>query len=77
MYLVNQNQSPQERALKYNIIRKHGLTRSRAIQIRDWRWSKIRRFFGYASFKDMLLAMEITINDCTLASISNRKMRDY
>lgn len=44
--LVNLWQSAQERQDKYEFIRALDANPSNARRMRDWRWSKIFRFFG-------------------------------
>lgn len=45
-HLVNLWQSPGERRDKYHLVLSLGVNTSWAIRMRDWRLSKIERFFG-------------------------------
>lgn len=44
--LVNYHQTPEQRREKYNFVRGLGKNRSWAMGMRDWRWTKIYRFFN-------------------------------
>ena len=46
MRLVNLNQTKEERVEKYWLIKSCGGSRNDANKMRDWRLSKIERFFG-------------------------------
>lgn len=52
-YLVNLRQTPEERRRKYALVRFLGGNRSHAERLRDWRWNKIARRFGYQDFNHM------------------------
>ena len=55
--LVNLRQTNEERRLKYHLARTLGANVSWAQRYRDWRWNKIARRFGYASFEAMKEAL--------------------
>jgi hypothetical protein len=44
-YLVNNRQTTFERSEKYEICRAAGINACLARRMRDWRWSKLNRFF--------------------------------
>lgn len=46
MRLVNYSQTPQERQEKYWLVRSCGGSRNDATRMRDWRLSKIERYYG-------------------------------
>lgn len=62
--LVNYSQTPEERKEKYWLCRSMGMGRDWADRMRDWRLSKIERFFGlpvstyYEPEIDRLLALK-------------------
>lgn len=41
---VNKNQTPEERRNKYRYVRNAGFSVAVARWLRDWRWTKIKRF---------------------------------
>jgi len=44
--LVNLHQTPEQRREKYDFVRGLGLSSYHAKKMRDWRWSKLYRFFN-------------------------------
>lgn len=48
--LVNLRQTPEERRLKYFLARHLGAGWWEAQRMRDWRWNKIARRYGYEDF---------------------------
>ena len=54
MYLVNKEQSPAERRLKYALCISLGDDTGNATRRRDWRWNKIARVHGYTSFRNLV-----------------------
>lgn len=55
---MNLRQTNEERCLKYHLCRWLGVNYKWAMRMRDWRWNKIARRFGYSSFKSMKGAVE-------------------
>jgi len=41
---INANQTNEERRKKYRFVREKGFSSHIARRLRDWRWSKIKRF---------------------------------
>ena len=51
--LINYFQSPAERRAKYRVCRIMGRNVAWSITMRDWRWNKIARFFGFPNFSTL------------------------
>ena len=56
---VNAEQTNEERREKYHFVRNHGFSANIARWLRDWRWSKIKRFIQKATENAEKLNIEI------------------
>jgi len=56
--LINLRQSNEERQLKYHLCRRLGSNSSFSKRMRDWRWNKIARRYGYSNFTELKEALE-------------------
>ena len=60
--LPNAYQSQEERRAKYAICLLHGCNRDWGNKMRDWRWAKLARRFGFQSVGDLILATGIEVD---------------